>query len=265
MYYMTFNFKQIKGVIFDFDDTMIDNGPLDNPSEWLHARSRLRAVHEIAKEHGLSTLLSLTVEENNLAFTTAKVHSIQGAVWNIFFMKGLVDTDDIDTSHALYPIIEEIAGRKNILHEPLLRKYGVEVPGVSDFIKNLGENGLSKTLAIATTALGSEVKIFIEKYGLSYLFPPDRIISAEKLTRPKPDPESYNLAFRSLELPESDRRYVVAFEDNPRGIRSAKSAGLYVCAITTRTDRDNPALIASGPDLIAGSYSEFEKLLNVPW
>lgn len=257
-------FEQVQGAIFDLDDTLLDNGPVDRPGEWLHARSRLAAIHEVAETHDIPVLHTVTPEESSTAFVTASEHSLPGAIWNVFFMKGIVSSSLVDRTHPLYGLVDEIVVRKNELHETILRQYGVEVPGASDFVKSLAVNGLANHLALATNAIRRDIDIFLSMYGLSQYFPDERVISAEKVTRPKPDPEAFNLAFRALELPNSARRNVWAFEDNPRGMLSAKGAGLYVCAITTRLGRDDPGLLAAKPDLVADSFAEFRELLQVP-
>lgn len=253
----------VQGAIFDLDDTLLDNGPMDKPSQWLHSRSRLAAIQEAGETHNLEGLRHITPSENSTAFTTAKIHSIEGAVWNVLHKKGLVASNEIDTHNPLYSLVEEIAARKNELHESILIKYGVEIPGASDFVRGLAAAGMKKHLAIATSALRRDCMIFLEKYDLNYLFPEDHIISAEKVTKPKPDPQCFELAFLSLGLAEKARKNVLAFEDNPRGIVSAKAAGLYVCAITTRLMRDDPAMIEARPDIIADSFEEFKTLLGL--
>jgi beta-phosphoglucomutase-like phosphatase (HAD superfamily) len=255
---------QVQGAIFDMDDTLLDNGPVDKPQEWLHARSRLAAVYEIAEKYDIVALRGVTLDENARAFVTAKVHSLQGGIWNIFYMRGLVDSDEIDTTNPYYPLIQEIAARKNELHADILREFGAEIPGSSDFVRTLAmHDGLRDHIAMATSAVRRDIDMYLSMTGLAEYFPDDRVISDEKVSRPKPDPECFELAFRSLNLPDSARRSVLAFEDNPRGMLSAKQAGLYVCAITTRLKRDDPALLAAEPDVIADSYAEFSQLLNM--
>ncbi|MDB5175557.1 MAG: haloacid dehalogenase-like hydrolase [Candidatus Saccharibacteria bacterium] len=257
-------FAKVQGAIYDLDDTLLDNGPADQPALWLHSRSRLAAVHQAAKIHNIPELLTLTGQENGLAFMTATEHSLNGAIWNIFYLKGLTPTNEVQLDGTLVDLAQEIAERKNELHEVILREYGVEFPGASDFIKRLGSNGLFGRQALATSAIQRDIDIFLDKYSLHEQLPPEHIISNEKVTKPKPDPECFDLAFRSLGLPDSARRSVLAFEDNPRGMQSAKEAGLFLCAITTRMSADDPLLLALKPDLVAGSYAEFARLLGVP-
>jgi hypothetical protein len=93
------HYSEMRGAILDLDDTLLDNGPIDKPELWLHSRSRLAAVHEIASEQGIEVLSTLTDQENGRAFVTASVHSLEGAIWNILFMKGLVSSGDIDKAN----------------------------------------------------------------------------------------------------------------------------------------------------------------------
>lgn len=256
-------FPEIQGVIFDLDDTLLDNGPADQPEVWLHSRSRLAAVHEVGNEHDIQALREVTQAENGRAFVTSPVHSLQGAIWNIFFMKGLVPTNEFDPKSPYFSLVDEIADRKNQLHESIIMQHGKEVAGASQFIQRLAANGITK-LALATNAIQRDIDVFLDKYDLRQYFPEERIISFEKTSKPKPDPESFDLAFQSLGLPESARPYVAGFEDNPRGIQSIKAAGLYACAITTRLSAKDLAELPVKPDLIAESYDEFGRLLQVP-
>jgi HAD superfamily hydrolase (TIGR01509 family) len=258
------HFPEIRGAIFDLDDTLLDNGPIDKPELWLHARSRFAAVHDIAQAQGIQELSTLTEAENGRAFITASVHSLQSAIWNILFIKDLVPTKDIDTTNPYFSLISDIATRKNELHETIIREHGIEVPGASDFIRSLAGNGLADHMALATNAIRRDVDIFLDKYDLHEFFPPDRIISYEKITRPKPDPQCFDLAFQTLGLPDKTRPYVVGFEDNPRGVQSIKGAGLFACAITTRLPSNDAGLLDARPDLIADSFAEFTEHLGVP-
>lgn len=88
-------------------------------------------------------------------------------------------------------------------------------------------------------------------------FPPHRIISREQFNHAKPHPEAFEVAFKTLGLP--DKTGVIAFEDDPRGVKSAVSAGLYTCAITTRFTREELEKMDTPPDLIADSYTDFRR------
>jgi beta-phosphoglucomutase-like phosphatase (HAD superfamily) len=244
---------EVKGGIFDVDDTLLDNKP-GAPEQGLHERSRLAAAHTVGKEYGIAALEELTAQQNLDAFLNAPVHTLEAAVWNILMMTGVADSEVINPDNQVF---KQIVALKNELHTDILRKFGTEVPGAVSFVKALAQGGLRNKLAIASTAVRQDVDMFLGMTGLDTLFPDARIKTKESITHPKPHPEVFNLAFASLGLDEKDRGNVCAFEDDPRGIMAAKAAGLYVCAITTRFDRKSLSELEVAPDLIADSYQEF--------
>jgi beta-phosphoglucomutase-like phosphatase (HAD superfamily) len=62
------------------------------------------------------------------------------------------------------------------------------------------------------------------------------VVTAEDTEKSKPDPAPYRLALEKLGA--GDASAVVAIEDTPAGILSAKGAGLKVLAVTNSYDRD---------------------------
>lgn len=249
---------EIKGAIFDIDDTILDNKP--GPTGGLHEKARLKAVHKVGKLHNIPELLNFSALDNVDAFRNAPVHTLEAAVWRVLTKAGIADSDVINLDH---PLFKEIILLKNEFYKDLLLNEGEEVPGATAFVKALAANGLEGKLAIASTAIMRDIKIFLNKTGLKFLFPDKKIKSRESINHPKPNPEVFNLAFSSLNLPEAIKEQVCAFEDDPRGIMSAKSAGLFTCAITTRYSKKSLLSLAVPPDLIAESYHEFAELFNV--
>lgn len=241
-----------KGAIFDVDDTLLDNQG-DVPGHGLHELSRLEAAHEVGKRHHIAALESLSPHDNWRAFRDASTHSLVGAVWNTLVICGLRDGSVPDQND---PLLQEMVELKMALHEDVILREGKAYPGAIEFVAALANGGLRDKLAVATTAYLRDLNIFFTKSGLDKYFPKERIISLESVTHAKPDPEAFNLAFATLDLPESDRRFVCAFEDNPRGITSAKGAGLYVCAITNIFSKSELESLDSPPDMIAGSFYE---------
>src|SRR4029079_19764978 len=128
------------------------------------------------------------------------------------------------------PLLKEIVQIKNDAYHDILRNEGKEVPDASRFVRCFVDQRLkSRRLAIASTALREDVDIFLEMYNIDDLFNPERIITKDLITHAKPHPQSFDMAFTTLGLPETDRSAVCAFEDDPRGIMAARAAGLYVC------------------------------------
>lgn len=254
-------YSEMRGAIFDVDDTLLNNHP--NGSKFgLHERSRLAAAQEVGKRHGLPGLEHFTERQSTDAFLNAVEHSRDGAIWQMLVMAGEVAGDNINRQH---PLLLEMGHLKEVLHEVILRKDGQEVHGATTFVRTLDHGHLAGKLAIASTACRRDIDVFIDMASLGDVFPDERIISRERFTHAKPHPEPFDMAFATFGLPEDARPYVAAFEDDPRGIMSAKAAGLFTCAITTRFSRDELAGLEVAPDLIADSYEEFAEVLGIPW
>lgn len=248
-----------QGAIFDVDDTLLDNKP-GNPGYGLHEKARLAAVREAGERHGIDSLKSLSVEDNLEAFMSAPVHTLEAAVWNILLMTGQADSEVISAGN---PLLEEIVARKDELYKDILLNEGEEVPGATMFVRSLATSGLEEKLAIASTAIRRDVDLFLDKVELKSLFPDDRIKTKESITHAKPNPEVFNLAFDSLKLPESSRRFVCAFEDDPRGIMAARAAGLFVCAIGTRYKPEYMMSLEIPPHVAFSNFDEFAVWFNV--
>lgn len=241
------------GGIFDVDDTLLDNKP-GVPGSGLHERSRLAAVQEAGLKYGIPALENLSDEDNLRGFLEAPVHTLEAAVWNILYMTGVADSEVLNPEH---PLLREIVARKNELHEPILLEFGTEVPGSTDFVRQFAKiESVDGRVAVASTAVRRDVDLYFGMVGLSDIFIAERIITKEVIERPKPNPEAFTKAFEALGLSKNDLQYVCAFEDDPRGIMSAKAAGLYVCAITTRFSFDELHALEVAPDFVATSYDE---------
>lgn len=251
--------QDIRGAIFDVDDTLLDNFP-DDTGIGLHDISRLQAAHEVGRRYKRPGLQALTITQADNAFRNAKEHSLRGAVWQMLLMAGEVMNEEIELDNRL---LQEIMTLKEEIHEDLLRAKGKEKPGAIEFVKEICRL-LPQKIAIASTANRRDIDIFLEISGLETVFPNSMIVSRENLTHPKPHPEAFDTAFSLLGLTEDARASVLAFEEDPRGIMSAKAAGLYVCAITgCRFDRAALTDLMVPPDLVADTYDEFAQLLGM--
>src|SRR5699024_6041405 len=72
----------------------------------------------------------------------------------------------------------------------------------------------------------------LEAAGLT---PPEVMITADDVTRGKPDPEGYAIAARRLGV---DPQRCLVVEDAPAGIAAGLAAGAQVLAVTTTHDTD---------------------------
>ena len=246
------------GAIFDLDDTLLDNQPASHDSG-LHEQARLLAVREAGERHGIDVLASLSAELNEHVLDRAPDHTIYGATWQIFYELGIAADRNVDRGNSL---LQEVVTRKEELYEPLMREFGAPVRKAVEFVKAMHVLTGGK-LAIATGAKRSVVHEFLQSAGMTDYFKEECIFGHGDYERSKPDPQSFDLAFHSLGLPEAARSHVIAFEDDPKGIVSAKDAGLYVAAITTRFDRETLLGTEPAPDTVAGGFVDFADAIGI--
>lgn len=251
--------SEIAGAIFDIDDTLLDNKRHSQKGS-LHARSQLVAVRTVGEINSIPALEGMSREESEEAFLTAREHTLESGLFNMFYRAGLLSQPDIDAISIIASIVE----LKDHIHEAILISKGEAFEGAVEFVRGLAyARELEEKLSIASMSTRRDADIFLGKVGLSVLFSEERIITKEKVEHPKPHPEVFDKAFLSLGLPESDRSRTYAFEDDPRGIKAAREAGLRVCAITTRFDRDYLASQDTPPHIIADSFAEFSRMFHV--
>jgi len=252
----------IAGAIFDIDETLLDNQPeKGNPFSNLHQLARLDALRVVgATRPELGQLLEIGPQENYDSFIQSPVHTAPGAFHTLLQKRGiLTDSDGVD-----HPLIQSLIKHKNSAYAKLVATSGRPVAGADTFVRDLAErHELDRRLAIASSATYADISTFLTTWNLADLFPDTRIISGSDVAHPKPHPEAFNRAFASLGLPEDARRAVIALEDDPRGMLSARQAGLYVCGITTRYTRQQLEQIEAKPDLIVDSYAELRDAFGV--
>ena len=81
-------------------------------------------------------------------------------------------------------------------------------------------------MAVCSNAIHDSVELMIRQSGLFGYF--DFLISNEDVTRAKPDPEIYQVAFKRIGCRPEE---VVIVEDAPHGIEAARRAGGHVCQV----------------------------------
>jgi sugar-phosphatase len=126
------------------------------------------------------------------------------------------------------------------------------LPGAADLL--LGASGLP--LAIVTSCPDALAR---ERLRHAELPAPSVLVTADRVSAGKPDPECYRLAATELGVEPGD---CVVFEDAPAGIAAARAAGATVIAIATTHDRAElqeadtiVGSVAEGLALIAAGYS----------
>jgi len=118
------------------------------------------------------------------------------------------------------------------------------VPGVRDFVR--GASDLAR-IAIVSGALRREIVAGLEQAGIAEWVA--RIVSAENVARPKPDPEGHRLALAGLAGGRAAARTIVV-EDSRPGLAAARALGAGCLMLTTTYDADE----VPGADLVWQSF-----------
>ncbi|MEU8826855.1 HAD-IA family hydrolase [Streptomyces sp. NPDC048636] len=124
---------------------------------------------------------------------------------------------------------ERLAGARARIDELELAEVpgGVKLlPGTAELLAGLP----AARWAVVTSANGQLARARLTEVGLR----PGTLISADDITRGKPDPEPFLLAAERLGVAPAR---CVAFEDAPAGLASARAAGMRTVALTTTVPR----------------------------
>jgi beta-phosphoglucomutase len=125
------------------------------------------------------------------------------------------------------------------------------LPGAVELVRALRAAGWRQ--AIGSSAPRANITLLLDVLGLAGQF--DAIVSGDDITRGKPDPQGFLLAFERLGVPPA-RGFVI--EDAVAGVQAGKAAGAQVIAVTTTRVRAD--LLAAGADRVVDHLTE----LNVP-
>lgn len=202
-----------EAVIFDFDGVIVDTEPL-----------HYRAFQEVLNPLGIS----FSWEEY--------VKTYMGFDDRDAFNEAFKGHSPVITAESLQALIEQ----KALCFIDIIKSGIHAYPAVVELTRAIHEN--RTPLAISSGALRSDIDPILKMLGIADCF--DVIVTAEDVSKSKPDPECYKLAHKMLEgiwerriSPEN----VVAIEDTPAGIAAAKGAGLSVIAVTNSYPADHLA------------------------
>ena len=189
----------LQAVIFDFDGVIVNSEPL-------HHALFNRVLAEVSIE--------IPWEE---------------------YKKEFIGFDDRDALRYAFKKHRKYITRKKLQHfidaKALLVETAMQrgeaaiFPGALELLRSISPR---VPVAICSGALRSDIMPIVEQHALTAHL--QHIVSAEDTPKSKPDPAPY-LHTLSL-LPQVEATQTVAIEDTPAGIRSAKSAGLQVLAVT---------------------------------
>lgn len=213
-------FQNVRGILIDFDGTLVDSVPI------------LYSVYE-------SFLSQFGVKGSREEFV-----SLTGATF----------PEILKALNARYRLSQDDAHLRE-KYDALLHEFYINKIPLMDNAKECVELAKSQgyRLGVVTAARNHLVEAALQSKGIFHLF--DAIISGEKLTKGKPDPEIYLKGLQALQLEPYE---AVAIEDSSNGIQAALGAGISTIMISNES-ADNPSQSALK---IVSSWSEIISLLK---
>jgi mannitol-1-/sugar-/sorbitol-6-phosphatase len=150
----------------------------------------------------------------------------------------------ITTVREYLPDADHQAENRKIERQEIQDLEGViPLPGVLEFLESLPPDRW--TIVTSCTRALAEVRICAAGLPL-----PTRFVTADEITRGKPDPEPYIRGSAMLGIAPPD---CVVVEDVPAGIRAGKAAGMRVIGVETTLAGD--ALLSAGADFVVPGCS----------
>jgi len=214
----------IKGIIFDMDGVLTDNKEQD-----------FTAWKRVFADFGLDLNM-----DGYKSFTGMKGEEI---------VKKYIKLD-ADNKEAT-----SLTRRKEEYFIEEIKKTKIEpMKGVVRLLNDLKKNNIK--MGIGTAAMEFKAYAILEELGIKDFF--EVLVSAEKVKKGKPDPETYLKVAEYLKIKTEE---CIVIEDAPNGIEAAKNGGIKCIAITS-THKESELQLA---DKIIDFFDELKlsELINL--
>lgn len=185
-----------EAVIFDLDGTLIDNNPY-------HIEAWKIFFTKIGRE------FSMDDYKNNMN------GRVNREIYNYIFGKELSPEE-----------IQKLTDEKEAMYREFYAPYIQPIPGLLPFLQQIKEEAVP--MAIATSGLPVNIAFMFEHITIKDYF--NDVIDATLISNSKPHPEIFLKAAAAVNAEPAN---CIAFEDSVAGVKSAKSAGMKVIALTT--------------------------------
>lgn len=190
----------IKGIIFDFDGTIIDT------------------------ETALFQAWDIVYQQNGQHLPVEQLRNTVGTADSNFDPAEYLSRKLSNTIS-----VEILAAQERAIEIDIINQK-TPFPGVIDYLQEGRRLGLK--LGIASSATNSWVNGHLERLGLAQYF--DAITTQEEVTLTKPFPYLFEKTLKKLELYPYQ---VIAIEDSPFGVTSAQAAGIFAVAVPNEVTR----------------------------
>lgn len=209
--------RGIDAVIFDMDGTLVDSEHLT-----------IQVVQALLSEHGLPTALDET--------------RLHGVTW-AQIAADLVEEHPVLVGRCTGDLLHRRC------HALWLASPPPTMPGIERALAAAADAGLRR--AIATSSNAEAVDVLTRRDGWAGVF--DVRVTADDISRSKPDPEIFLLAAERLGVPPGR---CLVFEDSLAGLQAAKSAGMPRVAVLLRSA--DPARARALSDLAIVDYERLD-------
>lgn len=250
--------KNLEALALDFYGVLAD-------SRGMHTQARMEVFNEYAQETGDERYTTIPEQFHEEAHLHGQ-NSVEIIGW-VLYKAGIVRSPK-DHDQAM-PLVE----RKQDRFAELIKGGGLPAMlGAKDFVHDFFRRysldpAMPQTrevdLLIVAPAYRWEIIPFLKTHNLEHYFLPQNIITREDTyKKQKSYPELFRVAFDDrLGIP---RKNGLAVEDSPKGIRSARRAGVKVVAIaTTHSEEELNALSGyQAPNLVVPNFRQLEQVLG---
>jgi len=206
----------IKAVIFDFDGVIAD-------SEEIH----YRAFVEVLEPYGIHL-------DHKVYWDTYLGYNDRDAYRHINADNGNVLSEEQ---------IDWLIDEKAVVFDEIIRRDGVIIDGVFEFLKMLKDNSIPMAICSGASWMDIEnvFKATEKRTGCDLAKAFKVIVSADDVIKGKPHPEGYLLALNKLNSilgQEIQPSECLVIEDSHWGIEAGKAAGMKVLAVTNSYPRE---------------------------
>lgn len=219
----------IKAILTDFNGVIINDEPIQH-----------EAYREIFHEHGIDV-------------TDEMYYSRLGMDDKTFVASILEEAGKpADMDHVL-----ELTAQKTERWRLIVSDAMPLFDGVENFFRKMSKE---LSLGIVSMAKREEIDFVLETVGFADCF--SVVISAENVTKCKPDPECYRIGFRELDVTRTHIGHLpmvhadcLVIEDSPPGVVAGRNAGLPVLGVTNTVSAEQ--LRAAGAGAVAKNLNDW--------
>ena len=199
----------LKAIVFDFDGVIVDSEPL-------HFAAFLETFQPFGVSFDYAEYLERFVGYDDRDVARIVLAELAG--------RG----DEADNADRL----AELCRHKQEAFERIVAEGAKPIPGALELI---AEAARTRPLAVASGATRRDIELILSQLGLEGRFAP--IVTADDVSRSKPDPETYRLAVEGLAARHPaagiEPATTLAIEDTSTGLAAARAAGLQTLGVAT--------------------------------